>query len=61
MPATETQEKLQLDKSRLVEALKKLCDELHRGRKYSVRKDFSLLSADAAARNLIHEMENPTQ
>jgi len=37
----------------LVEACKALCDELHNGRKYDVKKDFSLLLADSAARKAI--------
>jgi hypothetical protein len=37
----------------LLAALQTLCDELHKGRTFNVKKDFSLLCADAAARNAI--------
>ncbi len=37
----------------LLEALKQLLNELHKGRKFNVRKDYSLLVADAAGRAAI--------
>lgn len=37
----------------LIEALEKLTNELHKGRKLNIKKDFSLLVADAEARKVL--------
>lgn len=50
-------EKYETINTDLLEALKNLCAEIHKGRKYSPRKDFSLLLADSVARTAIHKAE----
>lgn len=45
----------------LLIALTNLCDELHKGRKFDVRKDYALLVADAAARAAIHKASPSTE
>ena len=42
----------------LLEALRGLCDELHKGRKLDARKDYSLLVADAQARAAIAKVRS---
>jgi len=49
----EAVEGLEQSHTELVQVLTALCDELHNGRKYNVRKDFSLLLADSQARGAI--------
>jgi len=49
--------KLRALAKQLAGALEALCNELHKGRKLDVRKDFSLLAADAQGRTALAAYE----